>query len=150
MMYPKEKYIQLKPMAVLIIFILVILFFLMKRYYSEYSMKQKLTAGMIVNTKNELRTMSINVMFAAAKSDAKLPRDINSLINFLSTNLYDWERMRNEELRNFLASEKEVFCVINKKLYKDLNDLEKISHIVDQEGGKLIITNYRRILPDQK
>ncbi len=107
MMYPKEKYIQLRPMVVLIIFMLVILFFTMKRYYSEYSLKQKLTAGMIVNTRNELRTMSINVMFAAAKTDKKLPRDINSLIDFMSTHLNDWERMRNEELRNYFEPERD-------------------------------------------
>jgi 4-amino-4-deoxy-L-arabinose transferase-like glycosyltransferase len=49
-----------------------------------------------------------------------------------------------KEMLDFLDSEKKVFCIIPKKDYQRLDEFEKISnrsHIVEEEGGKLIISN---------
>jgi len=44
-------------------------------------------------------------------------------------------------LLDFLGSEDRVFCVIDKNQYERLRGLEGISHIVDREGNKFIISN---------
>ena len=45
------------------------------------------------------------------------------------------------ETIDFLSQDKRVFCIVNKSLYTDLDKVKKISYIIDEEGGKLIISN---------
>jgi 4-amino-4-deoxy-L-arabinose transferase-like glycosyltransferase len=47
------------------------------------------------------------------------------------------------EMIHFLMSDKRVFCIVDKTLYKDLDELKKISYIIEESGGKLIISNQR-------
>ena len=45
------------------------------------------------------------------------------------------------EVIQFLSSDKRVFCIVNKSLYKDLDKVRGISYIIEEEGGKVIISN---------
>ena len=46
-----------------------------------------------------------------------------------------------KETIDFLGSDQKVYCVVNKSLYNDLDIVRKMSYIIDEEGGKLIISN---------
>jgi len=46
-----------------------------------------------------------------------------------------------KETIDFLSQDKRVFCIVNKGLYADLDKVKKISYIIDEQGGKLIISN---------
>jgi 4-amino-4-deoxy-L-arabinose transferase-like glycosyltransferase len=48
-----------------------------------------------------------------------------------------------KEAADFLGSDQRVFCIVNKSLYKDLDKIRRISYIIDEDGGKLIISNRR-------
>ena len=45
------------------------------------------------------------------------------------------------ETIDFLSQDKRVFCIVNKGLYTDLDKVKKVSYIIDEQGGKLIISN---------
>jgi hypothetical protein len=45
------------------------------------------------------------------------------------------------EAFDFLRQDQRVYCIVNKRLYKDLDRVREISHIIEEEGGKLIISN---------
>jgi hypothetical protein len=48
-----------------------------------------------------------------------------------------------KEAIEFLNSDQRVFCIVNKSLYHDLDKVKKMSYIIDEDGGKLIISNRR-------
>ena len=48
-----------------------------------------------------------------------------------------------KEVIHFLSSGKRVFCIVNKSLYNDLEKVREMSYIVEEDGGKLIISNQR-------
>jgi 4-amino-4-deoxy-L-arabinose transferase-like glycosyltransferase len=48
-----------------------------------------------------------------------------------------------QELKDYLASERRVFCVIEKEHYRRLENLEKMTYVLGQEGRKLLISNKR-------
>jgi len=50
-----------------------------------------------------------------------------------------------QQLRDYLASEKRVFCVIDRRSFERLGRTEKIAYVIDQEGGKLIISNKKSL-----
>jgi 4-amino-4-deoxy-L-arabinose transferase-like glycosyltransferase len=45
------------------------------------------------------------------------------------------------ETTDFLSQDKRVFCIVNKNLYRDLDKVKKMSYIIGEDGGKLIISN---------
>jgi 4-amino-4-deoxy-L-arabinose transferase-like glycosyltransferase len=50
--------------------------------------------------------------------------------------------LRNpSEVIQFLSSDKRVFCIVNRSLYKDSDKIKELSHIIEEEGGKLMISN---------
>jgi 4-amino-4-deoxy-L-arabinose transferase-like glycosyltransferase len=46
-----------------------------------------------------------------------------------------------KEAFDYLRQDQRVFCIVNKSLYKDLDKARGISYIIEEEGGKLIISN---------
>ena len=46
-----------------------------------------------------------------------------------------------KEMIDFLSSDKKVYCIVNKSLYNDLDKVRRMSYIIDEEGGNLIISN---------
>ena len=52
------------------------------------------------------------------------------------------------EVIHFLSSDKRVFCIVNRSLYKDSDKIKEISHIIEEEGGKLIISNRGRSMKE--
>jgi 4-amino-4-deoxy-L-arabinose transferase-like glycosyltransferase len=48
-----------------------------------------------------------------------------------------------QETIDFLSQDKKVFCIVNRSLYRDLDKVKKMSYIIGEEGGKLIISNRR-------
>ena len=46
-----------------------------------------------------------------------------------------------KEMTDFLSQDKRVFCIVNKSLYMGLDNVKKMSYIIGEDGGKLIISN---------
>jgi len=47
------------------------------------------------------------------------------------------------EVIGFLGSEKRVFCIVEKRLYEQLDEVRKRSYVIEEDGGKLIISNQK-------
>jgi hypothetical protein len=52
------------------------------------------------------------------------------------------------EAFDYLRQDQRVFCIVNKSLYKDLDKVRGISYIIEEEGGKLIISNRGRLMKE--
>jgi hypothetical protein len=47
------------------------------------------------------------------------------------------------ELKKFLASDKQVYCIIRMKDWKDIEMLHDAMHIVAQKGNRKIVSNQK-------
>jgi 4-amino-4-deoxy-L-arabinose transferase-like glycosyltransferase len=49
-----------------------------------------------------------------------------------------------QELEAYLASDKRVFCIVEKHALEDLEKIPKMPYIVGEEGGKLLVSNHKQ------